>query len=125
MGVADLAAQQTVEVTAAPRPASIAEGSVSDQHPTAIPRIWRRLLERILRRPLPRRFFASLRWRSGLDADLRELGARLDRLAAALQASRARGEIAGTRVDAEVRGITHPLDQELSALDTARRDVGS
>jgi hypothetical protein len=70
---------------------------------------------------LPRRFFASIRWRSGLDADLQELRERLDRVLAALDASRVHAET-GARVETEVRRSAQALDQQPATLDAAQRE---
>jgi glycosyltransferase involved in cell wall biosynthesis len=117
MGAADVAAPDTVG-DAAVSPMSDAE---AHHGAPAIPPIWRRLLDRFLRAPLARRFFASVRWRSGLDADLHELGERLDRVEAALDASPVHAET-GARVETEARRIAQALDQELATLDAARRE---
>jgi glycosyltransferase involved in cell wall biosynthesis len=86
----------------------------------AHPPIWRRLLDRVLRGPLPRRFFTSVRWRSGLDTDLQELRERLDGLVAAFDANRARAESARGNLDAELRRIERALDDQLAI---ARREL--
>jgi hypothetical protein len=122
MGEADLAGPRTVGdafVSPVPDP----EPGVYNNGGQPIPTMWRRLLDRTLRRSLPRRFFASVRWRSGLDTDLQELRERLDRVAAALDARRVHAETIGARVEAEVRPKAHVLDQELATHDTARREL--
>jgi glycosyltransferase involved in cell wall biosynthesis len=81
----------TVEVAELPRPSAGGASPVSDEASSAhnqpmsanSPTL-QRLVDRILRRPLARRFFASVRWRSGLDADLEELRSRLERVEEAL-----------------------------------------
>jgi hypothetical protein len=119
-GAADVAAPATAgAASAASVLVSEAELPVCRQGTTATAPLWRRMLDRLLRRPLPRRFFASVRWRSGLDADLQELKERLDRVAATLDASRVQAENAEPRLDAEVRRIAHAV----ATLDSARREL--
>jgi glycosyltransferase involved in cell wall biosynthesis len=119
-GTADVPAPATVDAACAP-PVRVSdpEQAVYKHRTTTKPSIRRRLLDRLLRRPLPRRFFASVRWRSGLDADLQELKERLDRVAATLDASRVQAENAEPRLDAEVRRIAHAV----ATLDSARREL--
>ena len=74
-------------------------------HGLTMPPIRRRLLDWVLRRPLARRFFTSVRWRSGLDADLQELGARLDRVAAALNSERGELVARGDRLEARLAAL--------------------
>jgi hypothetical protein len=119
-GAADVTAPGTVDAAYdAPVRVSDPEQAVYKHDATTKSPIWRRLLDRLLRRPLPRRFFASVRWRSGLDADLQELKERLDRVAATLDASRVQAENAEPRLDAEVRRIAHAV----ATLDSARREL--
>jgi glycosyltransferase involved in cell wall biosynthesis len=121
MGAAELAATGTVSASSAsPVRVSGTEPPVYKHRKAATLPPWRRLLDGLLRRPLPRRFFTSVRWRSGLDADLQELRERLDRLAAGLDASREHAETAGARLDAEVREIAQMFGERLAALDAAR-----
>jgi glycosyltransferase involved in cell wall biosynthesis len=77
--------------------------------------IRRRLLDWVLRRPLARRFFTAVRWRSGLDADLQELSARLSRVAAALDSER--GEVVARVEQFESRLAT--LKSNQAAADAA------
>jgi glycosyltransferase involved in cell wall biosynthesis len=98
---------------------SEAEQPVYTVTTTATAPRWRRMLDLLLRRPLPRRFFASVRWRSGLDADLQELRERLDRVAAALDTSRVQAENAEPRLDAQVRRIAHAHDPSGSRVTAA------
>jgi hypothetical protein len=79
------------------------------------------LLDRFLQRSLPRRVFASIRWRSGLDADLHEIRSRLEehivrtektwrRVEEMLEANREHGDATGAKLDAELRRIRSDLD---------------
>jgi hypothetical protein len=119
-GTADVPAPATVDAACAP-PVRVSdpEQAVYQHRKTTKPPILRSVLDRLLRRPLPRRFFASVRWRSGLDADLQDLRERLDRVAAALDASRVQAGTAEARLDAEVRRIAH----EVATLESARREL--
>jgi glycosyltransferase involved in cell wall biosynthesis len=121
---ADVAAPGTVDAAYDP-PVRVSdpEQAAYKHDATTKPPIWRRLLDRLLRLPLPRRFLASVRWRSGLDADLHELRERLDRVAAALDASRVKAGNAEARLDAEVRRIAHGLGDQVAKLDSARREL--
>jgi hypothetical protein len=103
-------------------PVSDPQSPVSSHATTAIPPTWRRLLDRVLRGPLPRRFFTSVRWRSGLDADLQEIRDRLDRIGAAIDASRAHAQASDVRGDAEVPRIPHTLGDEPATLESTRRE---
>jgi glycosyltransferase involved in cell wall biosynthesis len=124
MGVANLAAAEMASASAAsPVRVSGAEAPVHGHGTTVTRPLGRRLLDRLLRRPLPRRFFTSVRWRSGLDADLQDHAERLDRLAAALDVSRVHAETAEARLDAEARRIEHALGAQLATLDTAGREL--
>jgi hypothetical protein len=115
LGAADVAAPETV------RDASVSR--ISDAEPQdgtrAIPPIWRRLLDRFLRGALARRFFASVRWRSGVDADLQELRERLDRVAAELDATHGGAGTAEAKLDAEVRRIQLALEEQLKTFGSA------
>jgi hypothetical protein len=80
----------------------------------------------MLRRPLPRRFFASVRWRSGLDADLEQLRSRATtleatdaRLAADLRqaAETVSGHLA--RLRERIAG----LEEAIASLDARSLDV--
>jgi glycosyltransferase involved in cell wall biosynthesis len=117
LGTADVAAAETVGDAALP-PMS---GAEPPHGASAIPPMWRRLLDRFLRGPVPRRFFASVRWRSGVDADFQELRKRLDWVVSALDTSRVHAET-GARVETEVWRTAQALDQELATLEPARRE---
>src|SRR5262249_60535674 len=71
---------------------------------------------------LPRRFFTSVRWRSGLDADLQELRERLDRVAAALDPSREQAETIEAKLGAEAQRISPALKDPWASTDTARKE---
>jgi glycosyltransferase involved in cell wall biosynthesis len=120
MSAEDVAAQGTAG-DASVAPVSDPQPPVSSLGTRAIPSAWRRLLDRILRGPLPRRFFTSVRWRSGLDADLEEIRERLDRVGAAVDASPEHAQGSGAGVDADVSRSTDAIDQKLATVDPATR----
>jgi len=83
----------TIEVAepAKPSTAPALPDRVSDETPSVYnqstptnPSSRQRLVDRILRRPLARRFFAAVRWWSGMDAGPDELRTRLERVGEAL-----------------------------------------
>jgi glycosyltransferase involved in cell wall biosynthesis len=124
MGTRDVVELGTIGAApTSPARAPGAKSAVSNHRTTTTAPILRRLLDGILRRPLLRRFFTSVRWRSGLDADLQELREGLDRLTEALDASQVHAENAGPRFDAQVRGIAHVLGERPAMLDEVRREL--
>lgn len=110
------------------------EQPVHNHGTTPMPSLRRRLLDRVLRRPLARRFFTSVRWRSGVDSDLQELSARLDRVEAALDSAGgelvARGDqlesrlaaLEGNQTDAAASGPR--TAQQVDELATRARRIG-
>jgi glycosyltransferase involved in cell wall biosynthesis len=106
---------------AAGPPQSVSEEqlSVYNQITTTNPPIRQRLVDRILRRSLARRFFASVRWRSGLDADLEDLRSQLERVRNLVDASRGHVDAAGAKFDAELERISNTLGDQLSGLNSA------
>jgi hypothetical protein len=93
------------------------------QHTTANPPTRQRLIDRILRGSLPRRFFASVRWRSGLDAELEELRSRLERLAGTLDAGRGHAVAGGARFDPELHKVISALGGRLTTLEGALNEL--
>jgi glycosyltransferase involved in cell wall biosynthesis len=116
MSAEDVAPQGTTG-DASVAPVCDPQRPVSSHGTTAIPPTWRRLLDRVLRGPLPRRFFTSIRWRSGLDADLQEIRERLDRVAATADASRLHAQSAAIKLHSEVPP-TEAQDDKVGSLDT-------
>jgi GT2 family glycosyltransferase len=112
---------------ASPSPPGVsnAEPPLRDPHTTATMPIWRRLVDRILSGSPLRRFFRSVRWRSGLDADLQELRDQLDRLSVALNAARGCAANDGERFAVEVRQTAQVLGNRLATLDSAHRELAA
>jgi glycosyltransferase involved in cell wall biosynthesis len=121
----------TVEVVEPARPSfARASGySLSDEAPTVYDRnttsspTRQRLVDRILRWPLPRRLFASFRWRSGLDADLEELRSRLERLGEAREARREHAVAGGAMFDSEPAETTGAFAGRPSAAEGALSEL--
>src|SRR5262249_16485623 len=68
-------------------------------------------------------FFASVRSRSGLDADLEELRSRLERVEEGRDAGYRHAVAGAGRVDTDLQGMVTVLTSRLTALECALNDL--